>query len=315
MALLYRAALTCLVVSFLTACQSGQENSALQKNLRAHEKKLASSAQAASPSSLAHVKFGVQLWSVKDVLNADFDGTLQQIAGMGFEGVEFAGEFGPYAERPAALKARLATLNLHVTAAHVGFDALVEPRFDKTIAFYKALGVNTLIIPWDDRAWSEVDVDSLIKDLNRLSVRLDEKGFRLGYHNHDQEFNPFNGQTFWDYIAQNSRPEMLLQLDVGWANYAGLDPVAVFQRYATRTLTMHFKVRTHNGGPKRLPHSPILGENASDVFKWSQLLQACAGEPSLEWIIVEQEEYPEGMSSLQAVEKSWQGLREIFDGL
>ena len=67
---------------------------------------------------------GVQLWSVRDMLADDFEGTIRALASMGFDGVEFASDFGPYAEDAPALREFLDGLNLRASSAHVSFDQL-----------------------------------------------------------------------------------------------------------------------------------------------------------------------------------------------
>ena len=86
-------------------------------------------------------KLSVQLWSVKDVISEDFSGTLKKLAQMGFAGVEFANEFGPYANDPKGLKAFLDSLNLQASGAHVSFEQLNQENFQKTVAFYQELNV------------------------------------------------------------------------------------------------------------------------------------------------------------------------------
>lgn len=79
-------------------------------------------------ASAAEPQLSVQLWSVKDDLTQDFKGTLESLADMGFDAVEFAGNFGPYADNPAGLKAYLADIGLEASGAHVGFDQLRNTR-------------------------------------------------------------------------------------------------------------------------------------------------------------------------------------------
>ena len=78
-------------------------------------------------SSAALPQIGVQLWSVKEDLQKDFKGTIKALAAMGFEGVEFAGEFGEFADDPAALKRFLQQNNLEASSAHVHFKNLRSP--------------------------------------------------------------------------------------------------------------------------------------------------------------------------------------------
>src|SRR5690554_447874 len=84
-------------------------------------------------------QLSVQLWSIKDAVSADFKGTMQKLADMGFQGVEFAGNFGPYANDPKGLKAFLDKVGLKASGAHVGFDKMSPENLDATIKFYKAI--------------------------------------------------------------------------------------------------------------------------------------------------------------------------------
>ena len=254
---------------------------------------------------------GIQLWSVQDKLKQDFEGTIKSLAAMGFDAVELAGVFGQYGNNPKGLKAFLAKQGLIVSGAHVGFDQLSEEKIEQTLDFYKQLGANYLIIPWDERAWHPTGVIEMVADLNRLFPIVKKAGFSFGFHNHDKEFNDFEGstsdpKTYWDYIALNTDPNMVLQLDIGWVNYAQKDPVHYVKEYTGRTLTTHYKVRTH----KDSTQSPILGE---DGYNWANLFQVMKSFGGTKWIIVEQEEYPDGLNSLESVAKSKAGLDQMLE--
>lgn len=263
---------------------------------------------AAEQQALSRPKISVQLWSVKDVVKKDFKSTLQNLAEMGFQGVEFAGEFGPFAANPKGLKAFLDELNLKASAAHLPFDALAEDSFETTVQFYQDLGVNTLIIPWDERAWHPEGVKAVVQELNHLSKQLAPKGMVIGFHNHDQEFNVFQGSTYWDYIARHTQNDVVLQLDVGWIRYTGNDPVEYVKRYPGRTLTTHYKIRTTEDGDL----SPIIGLNPQLEQQWKSLLKANASVGGTQWVVVEQEEYPEGMTPMAAVKASKAGVDALF---
>lgn len=255
----------------------------------------------------------VQLWSVKDALTQDFKGTLQQIAEMGFQGVEFAGNFGEFSDNPEGLKDYLTSLGLKASGAHVGFDGLRGEKLEPTIDFLKTLGIDMVIVPWDDRAWSADKVASLTAELTELSNTLAKKGMLIGYHNHDREFDAYQELTYWDYIAKNTPQNVLLQLDVGWVNFAEQNAVEFVKRYAGRTLTTHLKIR-HYHGDNRTPQgaSPILGE---DQYDWATLIKTQAKVGGTRWLVLEQEEYPDGLSAMQAVKKSKQGLDKIISTL
>ena len=253
----------------------------------------------------AKLPVSVQLWSVKDTLKNDFHGTLKSLAEMGFDGVEFAGDFGPYSNNPAALRAKLSEFGLVASSAHIGFDALSENTIDSTLLFYKTLGVNTLYIPWDERAWHPEGVKSLVKELTKVSDYATHFDMKIGFHNHNKEFNAFNNATFWDYIATNTPKTMPLQLDIGWVNYADKDPIYFIKKYPNRTLATHIKVRTIKGSNM----SPIIGENNID---WSAIIDTLESHGDTKWLVMEQEEYPNGLTPLQSVAKSKQNLDKIL---
>lgn len=250
-------------------------------------------------------RIGVQLWSVKDEIKQDFEGTLTKIAGLGFQGVEFAGEFGPYKSNPAGLKAFLDKNKLQCAGAHVHFDQLAEARFEATTAFYKTLGCSNLVIPMDARGASVEGSTAMSRELSALSARLAPKGMRIGYHNHAQEMAGEVGKTPWDVIAQNTPKESIMQQDVGWTTFAGKDPVAYVYQYPGRTVSTHYKAKFAPG----TTGTPIIGQDKTD---WAGLTRALRRAGATQWIIVEQEEYPKGMGQLDTVAASLRGLQAVL---
>jgi sugar phosphate isomerase/epimerase len=260
-------------------------------------------------------KVSVQLWSVKNELENDFEGTLIKLAAMGFDGVEFAGDFGPYKGNAKGLKNFLDNLGLEVSAAHANFNVYEESVFEQTVAYYKVLGADTLIIPWDERAWDSNEVDNFIKDLNRLHTKLDAEGFRFGFHNHDQEFNAHNGSTFWDHIAKSTPDDFVLQMDVGWVTIAEKDPVEYINRYPSRTLTTHIKAKLPKDIQARMDTNGKRQIVGDDVTDWDGVLKADIMVGGTKWFVIEQEEYPDGLTPLEAVELSKQGLDKAISNL
>jgi sugar phosphate isomerase/epimerase len=261
----------------------------------------ASLAQAAQPAP----RVGVQLWSVKDDLKQDFEGTLATLAAMGFQGVEFAGEFGRFANDPAGLRAFLDKQKLQCAGAHLDFAALSNERFKQTTAFYQAAGCRNLVIAWDKRGASLDGAAAIARELAALSNKLTPLGMRIGYHNHAQEMTGPDGRTPWDAIAGGTPPETILQQDIGWTVFAGKDPVVLVKRYPGRTLTSHFKAKLAEGTQGK----PIIGQDRTD---WPAVYAAARGVGGAEWIVVEQEEYPDGMRPLEAVAASLRGLQGLL---
>ncbi|AWB66658.1 sugar phosphate isomerase/epimerase [Saccharobesus litoralis] len=255
-------------------------------------------------------KISVQLWSVKDAVKRDFEGTLTQLASMGFQGVEFAGEFGRFKQDPQGLKAFLDSLGLQASAAHVGMDQLLGSQFEKTVNFYQTIGVKTLIDPWEERVWQAKNRQAAADDLNTLAKKLKPYGMQIGYHNHAQEFADYEEATYWDYLARNTTDDVVLQLDVGWVQYAGKDPIEYVKRYPGRTKTTHYKIVLPKSNPQN--YSAIIGQ---DMIDWLNLSRANIAVGGTEWFVVEQETYPEGLTPLESVALSKAGLDNILKQL
>jgi sugar phosphate isomerase/epimerase len=260
----------------------------------------AASAQAATSPRLA-----VQLWSVKDEIKQDFEGTLDKLAKLGFQGVEFAGEFGKYQADPAGLSAFMKKTGLQCAGAHMHVDKLDAANFKATTDFYRTLGCSRLIISMDKRAASKEGSAELAKELSALSVKLGGQGMKLGYHNHEVEMLGDKDQTNWDLLAKNTPKDFILQQDVGWTTYAGKDPVEYVNKYPGRTVTTHYKAKFFKGADG----TPIIGQDRTD---WAGLTRAVRSIGGTEWIIIEQEEYPNGMGQLETVAASMRGLQGVL---
>lgn len=251
-------------------------------------------------------QLSVQLWSIKDDVAKDFEGTLKQLKAMGFQGVEFAGNFGPYANDPKGLKAFLEKTGLKASGAHVHFDKLSPENFDATVSFYKAIDCKYLIIPMDKRAFTTEGAKVVAAELEAIQKKLAPHGMHTGYHNHKEEMVGDMGKTPWDVIGKNTAQAVVLQQDVGWTEVAGKDPVEFIKAYPGRTITTHYKASAPADGNKE---HPIIGQDTTD---WKALITANKNVGGTLWLVVEQESYPEGMTPMQSVEASLKGLQKII---
>ncbi|EIK43415.1 hypothetical protein O59_003813 [Cellvibrio sp. BR] len=254
-------------------------------------------------------QLSVQLWSVKDDVAKDFEGTLKKLKAMGFHGVEFAGNFGAYANDPKGLKAFLDKTGLKASAAHVPFEKLNAENFDATVAFYKAIDCKYLIIPMDMRAFTTDGAKEVAADLAAIQTKLTPHGMHTGYHNHEGEMLGKMGETPWDVIGTNTTKEVVLQQDVGWTEVAGKDPIAFIKAYPGRTITTHYKASAPK--PGNTEH-PIIGQDTTD---WKALIEANKTYGGTLWLVVEQESYPEGMTPMQSVEASLKGLQKVISDM
>ncbi|MDO3384743.1 sugar phosphate isomerase/epimerase [Gilvimarinus sp. SDUM040013] len=286
----------------------------------------------------AYRGISVQLWSVKDNVTEDVKGTLKSLADMGFDAVELAGNLGEFGDDAAGFKAYIDSLGLEISGAHVGFDKLTEENIDATIAFYKTLGVEWLIIPADGRAWSDEGIEKIVAQLNETAKILAPHGMKIGYHNHQDEFNDYADSSYWEYMIENTSDDVVIQLDISWAYFAGKDPVDLINRYGDRIRTAHMKAQVTqydkvmpvikeaapgNWGEKmgivfgelnKVTHADngITSIVGQDLVDWQAVVEQFAKSPEPVWLVVEQEVYPEGMTPMQAVEASKKGLEKLL---
>ncbi len=250
------------------------------------------------------IPIAVQLYSLRAEAKRDFDSALEQVAAMGFEGVEFAGYHG-YAERAPDLKKRLDALGLRAAGTHVGLDVLQGDALRQTIDFHQEIGCRFLVVPSSRDFTDPERSKALAETFNALAAKLKPLGMACGYHNHTGEFNKDGDKTFWDLFAERTSADVILQQDCGWTAAAGFDPAEYVRKYPGRTRTVHFKpfARKEEAGSKA-----ILGQDSVD---WRGVYDACVSAGGTEWIVVEQEVYPDGRTPIECTRDSLAGLKRI----
>ena len=253
----------------------------------------------------AKVPIGIQLWSVRDDCIKDIDATLKRVAACGFAGVEFAG-FYKYEHNAKALRATLDSLGLQAAGAHLSVRAFQPARLAQTVDFYQTLGCKLLIVGGDRRFTDPEGSKLYAQEMNVAAESLKPAGLFCGHHNHKEEFAQVDNTTYWDLFAQRTSPDVFLQLDIGWVFEAGLDPVALLERYPNRYKTLHLRGKVAAGVPHKLP---IIGK---DTLNWPGIIGASLNGGGAEWLVVEQEEIPTGMTQLSSSRQSLRGLQQIL---
>ncbi len=185
-------------------------------------------------------RIGVQLYTVRNELARDFEGSLQKVAAIGYREVEFAG----YYNKPAKeVRAILDRHGLVAPAAHVPLKD-VQTQIDKTIEAAKLIGHQFLICPYleeKDRRTLD-DYKRHAETFNRAGEACRKAGIQFGYHNHDFEFFPMEGQLPYDQLlAQTDKQLVKLELDLYWIVKANQDPVAYLRKHPDRIVLFHVK--------------------------------------------------------------------------
>ena len=261
---------------------------------------------------------GLQLYSVRDFLQNDLEGTLKKVKDMGYDYVEPA---GLYSYTAADFKAALDEAGLTAICAHVPYAQMVAD-LDKVISDYKTLGVKYLAVPYlgeNDRAGGTY-YHITLKNIAYFAKKFMENGITLLYHNHDFEFLKLaNGKYALDDMY-DSIPELQTELDCCWVKVAGEDPAAYIRKYANRCPVVHLKDFT---GVKSANMYNLIGlkESAkvSSAFAFRPVgygrqdiptIITAAIESGAEYLVVEQDN-PGEQTSLEAVEMSRNYLKTL----
>ena len=255
------------------------------------------------------IGIGLQMWSIREDAKKDMDAALKSVAELGFEGVEFAG-FHKYAEDAQGLRKKLDELKLKAVGSHVGAAAFADDKVKHTIDFHKTIGCRYLIVGGDGRFSDASGSVEYAKVMNAAAKKLKPAGLFCGHHNHTEEFKKVgdqpNDKTYWDLFIERTGKDVAIEHDIGWSTVAGLDPIALIKRYPGRTKLTHFKASLPEGVKDK---KPFIGQ---DTIDWRGVIKACDEVGGTEWFIVEQEDYPKGMTPIECVKTSLDGLKTIL---
>lgn len=190
---------------------------------------------------MPRIPIAAQLYTVRDLTARDFAGTVEQIAKIGYSGVELAG----YGNLTSAAEARKALYDagLKVVGMHAGIESL-EKDLNKVLEEAGLMGCANIIIPWlpESRRKTAQDWREAAKAFDGLGAQCRQRSFELAYHNHSFEFQMFDGKSGLDILWSNSDPRYVkFELDVYWVKHGGLDPVAYIDQIGNRILSLHLK--------------------------------------------------------------------------
>src|SRR5579864_5681336 len=192
-------------------------------------------------------KIGLELYTVRDALKKDFEGTLAKVAKIGYKEVELAGFFEHMTGwNPPPKQARqiLDSDGLAAPATHVPYTALSPENWPKIVEASGILGHKYIVNPSIDRSLAKTadGWKRAAETFNRAGAESLKSGIQLGYHNHIEEFKPIDGKLPYDILLTETDPKLLkMEMDLGWAHEAGVDPLTYFEKYPGRFPLVHVK--------------------------------------------------------------------------
>jgi sugar phosphate isomerase/epimerase len=267
----------------------------------------------------------LQLYNVRDDLAKDFDGTLAQVAGIGYKYVELA-LAQSYGKTAAGFKASLEKVGLTAVSAHVPFNDMVSDP-EKTIGFHLDIGCKFIVIPYlsdEDRSTGS-RYEEVKKEIAKLGEFVSKKGAVLLYHNHEFEFADYRGKYALDDLY-DSVPANLLQteIDVCWAKVGGVDPAEYILKYSGRAPVVHLKDFDSSQGGTIKADYDLIGEakkaRAAGAFPFRAVgygvqdipgILKAAEKAGAKWVVVEQDLPSPGKKAIECAKDSLDYLNSL----
>lgn len=218
-------------------------------------------------------EIALQLYSLRADIKEDYHGTIAKVGEMGYTAIEAAGysdgQF--YGRAPTEFKNDIEGAGLVVLSSHTARPLTPEELkskdfstaltwWDEAIAAHKEAGMKYIVTPWMEVPKTIADLQTYCEYYNEVGKKAKENELLFGYHNHDFEFTKIADQVMYDYMIENTDPELVFfQMDVYWVVKGGHSPVDYFDKYPGRFTLLHIKDN------KELGQSGMVGFDA--IFK------------------------------------------------
>jgi sugar phosphate isomerase/epimerase len=245
---------------------------------------------AAAPLAFGTKKIpvGLELYSVREQLKQDLNGTVRAVAKMGYEVVEF---FSPYyawtTEQAKDMRKLLDDLGIQCLSTHNDLKNFLPENLAKTADLNHILGAKYVVMASAGRPAGVAGWTAVAETLNKADDAWKGQGLHPGYHNHQTEFMAgtldSDRERPIDLIAANTHKDVVLQFDVGTCLEAGSDPVAWINQNPGRIRSMHCK--DWAPGPEK-GYKVLFGEG--DV-PWKRVFAAAEKTGGVEYYLIEQE--------------------------
>jgi sugar phosphate isomerase/epimerase len=293
----------------------------------------------ATPDWAAQI--GLELYTVRDMMAQDYEGTLAKVAQIGYKEVESAVGYNQMS--PKAFRAMLDRLGLLMPSTHSGIAAGPDAAVEKQLEGFEIMGIQYTSLggfrpprasvrrpstPAERaRMMARVARSRTVEEVKREAAfynrygKLAQKfGIKILRHNHTTEFKPCQGSklTPYDILLSETDPEVVvMQMDIGWAEVAGQNPIEWFHKHPGRFVLWHVKDAaclkclppgTDESARSRAARLVPVGEGDIDyeeIFKY-------AGLAGMKHFSIEQDSAAAWGDSVAAARVSFQHLRAML---
>ncbi len=231
-------------------------------------------------------KFGIQLYTLRDVIPDDPKGTLKQLASYGYQQVEgYEGAQGMFWNMtPKNFKTYLDDIGIRMVSSHTN----IHEDFERKAAEAAIVGLDYLICPYIGPQKSVEDWKKVTEKFNECGRICNANGIRFAYHNHAYTFKAFSGMMPQDFLMENTDPALVdHQMDIYWVVTGGADPADYLTRYPNRFRLVHVKDRKKGVAADEHSASCNLGTGIIDFATILKTAQA----KGVKYFIMEQERY------------------------
>ncbi len=239
---------------------------------------------ALSARAAKSIPLGLELYSVRDELKKDPEGTARAVAQMGYQGVEFYAPYFEWSENQTKqMRKLLDELGIRCFSTHNDSSYLSPEKINRARDLNLILGSKYIVMASADPKPGLDGWKAVADALNIAAGQLESSGLKAGYHNHQREFIPVENQRPIEILAKNTKPSIMLQLDVGTCLEAGSDPVAWIRANPGRIRSLHLK----DWSPEPAKgYTVLFGEGSAD---WKNIFEAAESAGGVEYYLLEQE--------------------------
>ncbi len=268
-------------------------------------------------------QIGLELYTVRDLLPKDYEGTLAKVAEIGYKEVEPATNYAGM--EPKQFRAMLDKFGLSAPSTHVG--ATDGPDLEKQLEGFQTMGIKYTEIRGGAPGGgggrgpqTEESVKRTAQQINRHGEIAKKFGMKMLIHNHTQEFQPLEGGALhpYDVLLRETDPALVaMQLDIGWASVAGQNILEMFQKHPGRFELWHVKdargiklMTPQMTQPERQRSAMLVPVGEGEVNYKS--IFAAAGQAGLKHFCIEQDNAADWGDSMAAARVSYQNLLKIL---
>lgn len=243
-------------------------------------------------------KVGIQLYTVRDLMKADFEGTIAKVAQTGYREVEFAGYFD---HTPEQVRAVLDKNGLAAPSCHVGYENTADDKWAATLQTVKAVGHQYVVCAWipEEARKTADDWKRVCERFNTAGQAAQAAGVQFAYHNHSFEFAPLaDKQIPYDLLLANTDPKLVqLEVDLFWITFAGADPVSYFMKYQGRFPMVHVKDMMKKPTPDAKPEQ-VMTDVGKGSIDWKAIFMH-SGHAGIQHYFVEYDQPPQPLADIK----------------